>query len=272
MPQAKVGDINIEYHVEGEGPPLLLIMGWIGHGGFWGEPFLERLRPHFRVIRFSNRGTGRSDKPPGDVTVRMMADDAAGLLRELGIERAHVLGVSMGGMIAQELMLNHPQAVQGLVLGCTTCGFAHGPQALPQTHLTLARSNAATTPRDRVRQFLLAATTPEYVEREADGLLDWVTETFMDAPTPLDVIGRQFAACMQFDTYDRLPQIKAPTLIIHGDRDLLIPPANTEVLHERIAGSRVRILEGIGHMFFWEKAEEAADAAAEFLTSVPARA
>ncbi len=84
MPSAKVGDINMEYYVEGTGPPLLMIMGWIGNAGFWGEAFLERLRPHFQIIRLSNRGTGLTDKPDGDYGIRVMADDAAGLLRELG--------------------------------------------------------------------------------------------------------------------------------------------------------------------------------------------
>jgi pimeloyl-ACP methyl ester carboxylesterase len=272
MPIAKVGDINIEYYVEGEGPPLLLIMGWIGHAGFWGEPFLERLRPHFQVIRLSNRGTGRTDKPPGEITIRMMADDAAGLLRELAVPQAHVLGVSMGGMIAQELVLNHPQAVQGLVLGCTNCGFGRGPQASPQVTIALGQSNAATTPRDRTKQFLLVASTPEFVQQHEAGLLDWVMETFMDAPTPLDVIGRHFGAITQFDTYERLPQVKAPTLILHGDRDQLVPVGNAEIIHERIAGSRVRIIHDAGHMFFWEKPEEGADAAVEFLASVAATA
>jgi pimeloyl-ACP methyl ester carboxylesterase len=272
MPLAKVGDINLEYYVEGAGPPLLLIMGWIGHGGFWGEGFLAPLRSRFKVIRFSNRGTGRSDKPTSDVTIPMMAEDAAGLLRELGVPRAHVFGVSMGGMIAQELVLSHPDLVQGLVLGCTTCGFGRGPQATPQTMVMLAQSNASTTPRDKVRQFLLAASTPEFVQKEAEGLLDWVMETFQEAPTPLESIGRQFAAITLFDTYERLPQVKAPTLIVHGDRDLLVPVGNADILHERIAGSRVRIIEGAGHMFFWERPEEATGAAIEFLTSVPATA
>ncbi|MCH6556193.1 MAG: alpha/beta hydrolase, partial [Chloroflexi bacterium] len=85
MPIAKVGDINIEYYVEGTGPPLLMIMGWMGSAGFWGEAFLQRLRPHFQTIRISNRGTGLTDKPSGDYGIRLMAEDAAGLLRELGV-------------------------------------------------------------------------------------------------------------------------------------------------------------------------------------------
>ena len=271
MAMIKVGELNIEYYVEGSGPPLLMIMGWIGHAGFWGEPFLEPLRSRFRVIRLSNRGTGLSDKPPGDVTIKTMADDAAGLLRELGIERAHVMGISMGGMIAQELVLNYPQAVQGLVLGCTNCGFARGPQAAPQVMVTLAQSNAATTPRDRVKQYLLAASTPEFVRKEEEGLIGWVMKTFLEAPTPLDSIGRQFGAIAQFDAYDRLPQLKAPTLIVHGDKDLLVPVGNADILRERISGSRVHIIRDAGHMFFWEKPGESAGAIIEFLKSaVPA--
>ena len=148
MPIAKVGDINIEYYVEGTGPPLLMIMGWMGSAGFWGEAFLERLRPHFQTIRISNRGTGLTDKPSGDYDIRLMAEDAAGLLRELGVERAHVLGISMGGMIAQELVLNHAQVVQGLALGCTTCGFAHG--VLPSSEIVTAAGQAGNvSPRPR---------------------------------------------------------------------------------------------------------------------------
>ena len=96
MSIAKVGDINIEYYVEGEGPPLLLIIGFAGQASSWGEPFLDLLRPHFQVIRFSNRGTGLTDKPDAEYTIPMMADDAAGLLVELGIGKAHVMGISMG--------------------------------------------------------------------------------------------------------------------------------------------------------------------------------
>ena len=153
MPSAKVGDINMEYYVEGTGPPLLMIMGWIGNAGFWGEAFLERLRPHFQIIRLSNRGTGLTDKPGGDYSIRTMAEDAAGLLRELGIERAHVLGISMGGMIAQELALNHPPVVQGLVLGCTTCGFVHGVPPSAEV-VTGSGETGNLPPPDRIRQFV----------------------------------------------------------------------------------------------------------------------
>ncbi len=271
MPIVKVGEINMEYYVEGQGPPLLMIMGWIGHAGFWGEPFLELLRPHFQIIRLSNRGTGLSDKPGGELTVGVMADDAAGLLGELGIGRAHVLGISMGGMIAQELVLSHPRRVQGLVLGCTTCGFAHGAPPRPEVLAATAQAGALTQ-QQRIRQFLLAAATPEFLERAGQEFWDWIIAGWLAAPTPWETVARHFVAIQGFDTYERLPQIQAPTLIIHGDRDLLVPVENAGVLGQRIAGSQVRIVPGVGHLFFWEKPEESARAVVEFLSAVPAPA
>ena len=265
MAKVKVGDLNVEYYAEGSGPPLLMLMGWIGNARFWGEAFLEPLRSHFNVIRISNRGTGLSDKPAEELTIPLMAEDAAGLLRELGIARAHVLGISMGGMIAQELALNHPDAVRALVLGCTTCGFAHGVATAPE--VLAAAGQGGGTPQDTIRHFLLSAATPEFVQRAGQEFWAWIISTWLAAPTPWESIGRQFMAIQKFDTYERLPSIAAPTLIVHGDRDQLVPVGNADILHERIAGSQVRIIEGVGHMFFWEKPEESAGAIVEFLKS-----
>ena len=270
MPMAKVGDINMEYYVEGEGPPLLMIMGFWGHASSWSERFLERLRPHFQIIRFSNRGTGLTDKPQTEYSIRMMADDAAGLLAELGIEKAHVLGVSMGGMIAQELVLNHPQVVQGLALGCTNCGPAHGVQPSPEV-LALLTPVPGTSPEEQFRKAWPAIVTPEFVERERE-FLEEMLRIGLGNQTPVDTMVRQMAAIMGFDSYERLPLIKAPALIIHGDRDVLVPTENGHILHERIADSTLRILPEVAHMFFWEKPAESAGAIVEFLSSVPAPA
>src|SRR5438132_13446095 len=119
MPMARVGDANIEYYLEGNGPPLLLISGFTAQASGWHGPFIQLLRPRFQVIRYSHRGTGTSDRLTGDVTLRELADDAAVLLRALGIDKAHVLGVSMGGMIAQDLLANPPQRVERRGLGPT---------------------------------------------------------------------------------------------------------------------------------------------------------
>jgi len=267
MPITKVGEINVEYYVEGNGPPLLMIMGFAGQAASWGEPFLSEMRKRFTVIRFSNRGTGQSGAAAA-ITVPLMAEDAAGLMRELGIEKAHVFGISMGGMIAQELVLNHPAQVQGLVLGCTNCGPAHSVQ-VPAELMSKFGAMMNLPVEERIRQFWQMTVTTEFVER-AQEFLDGIMAMALATPTPWQTFGLQFAAIQAFDSYERLPQVQAPTLIIHGNRDALVPVENADVLQQRIGGARVRIIEGAGHCFFWEKPEESAQAIVEFLAQVPA--
>jgi pimeloyl-ACP methyl ester carboxylesterase len=267
MTMIKVGDLNFEYYVEGSGPPLLMIMGMGGQASSWGEPFLEKLRPHFKIIRFSNRGTGLSDKPADALSIRVMADDAAGLLTVLGIEKAHVLGISMGGMIAQELVLNYPERVQRLVLGCTNCGPAHSVAASAEL-LTKFGQIMSMPQEERIKQFWLVTVTQEFVDR-AQAFLDDIIESGAKSPTPMETFGRQFGAAQSFDTFERLPQITAQTLVIHGDRDILVPAGNADVLQQQIVGSQKRILADVGHCFFWEKPEESAAAVVEFLVRVP---
>jgi pimeloyl-ACP methyl ester carboxylesterase len=263
MPLAKVGAINLEYYIEGQGPPLLMIMGFGGQANSWSESFLQRLRPHLRVIRFSNRGAGRSDRPEEPATIRLMADDAAGLLSGLGIERAHLFGVSMGGMVAQELALAHPERVGRLVLGCTTAGMSKGVTASPET-LALLLPAPGLSREEQIRKAWPAICAPAFLESGA-AFLEAMLQSSLENPTPIDTLMKQMAAVQAFDSYDRLPRITAPTLIVHGDLDLLAPPDNGRILHERIPGSRLEIIGGAGHMFFWEKPEAAARAIREFL-------
>jgi pimeloyl-ACP methyl ester carboxylesterase len=266
MAMAKAGDLNMEYHIEGSGPPLLMIMGLGGQASSWGEPLLEGLQRHFSTIRFSNRGTGGTDKPSGGYTVPRMGEDTAALMEAIGLDQAHVFGISMGGMIAQELVLNHPERVQGLVLGCTTCGQVHSLAVPAQTVAKFGQMMQLPVD-DRVQRFWEIAVTPEFMEERA-GFLAHIMEIGMATPTPMETFGQQFGAIQSFDSWDRLPQIKSPTLIIHGDRDVLVPVENAEILHERIPGSRVRIVQGTGHCFFWEEPEEVVEEVVGFLSGV----
>lgn len=270
MTMIRVGDINLEYFVEGEGPPLLMIMGLGGQARSWGEPVLDQLRPHFRVIRFSNRGTGASDKPEGPVTIRQMADDAAGLLDALEVPKAHVVGISMGGMISQELVLNYPEKVQGLVLGCTFCGPAHSLPHSPEVAARMANIGSLPVP-ERIQEFWRITVSPEFLER-GQQFLDEIIRVHLETPTPWETFGKQFVAVQSFDSYDRLPQVKSPTLVIHGDADLLMDYGNMKILAERIPGARTHTIAGAGHMFFWEQPEEAGAAVVEFLSRVSAPA
>jgi len=274
MSMAKVGDANIEYYLEGTGPPLLMISGFTAQASGWHEPFVRLLQPHFTTIRYSHRGTGTSDRLSGEITLRDLANDAAGLLSALGIEQAHVLGVSMGGMVAQELVLNHPQRVQGLVLGCTTCGGAsHSDReggavpAAPEV-VALLTPQPGLSREEQVRRSWPAVTTPEFLESRRDVMEERLRLSLIN-PTPIETAMRQMAAVQMFDSFDRLPQIKAPTLVLHGDQDVLVPVANAHVLKERIAGAELRIVAGAGHLFTFESPEESAAAVVEFLTKVP---
>lgn len=268
MPLSKCGDINLEYYDESDGPPLLMIRGLGAQATTWGEPVLAPLRERVRVIRLSNRGTGLSDKPAGPVSIRTMADDAAALLDALGVDRAHVFGVSMGGMIAQELALNHAERVDRLVLGCT---FAGGPNAVRAGAdvMALLTPQAGQSAEEQIRRTRPALVT-ERTMRERGEFLDEMMRIDLETPTPLETVVKQLAAIGEFDTYDRLPSIRAPTLVIHGDSDVLVPAENARILHERIPGSTLEIVPEAGHMFFWDQPEETAAILTSFLLRVPA--
>ncbi len=265
MPTVHVQDVDLYYEVHGEGPWLVMIHGLGSSVEMWG-PVWKHLARHHRVLLFDNRGVGRSTVPEHPFTIRSMVDDAAGLLDALGVPRASVFGASMGGQIAQGLALDHSRKVRALVLGMTTCG---GPHAIPPAPemwarlASLANPPAGTSPVELLWSVLY---TPEFLaahrrelEREAAAVRH---------PTTSLGYRRQAEAAMRFNVYDRLPEIRAPTLVMAGSRDALIPPGNAAVIAERIPRARLHILEGAGHGFTRERPEESAAAIREFLSSV----
>jgi pimeloyl-ACP methyl ester carboxylesterase len=248
MPEAQIGEVKIHYTEAGDGAPLLLIMGFGMPGDAWlvALPFLEG----FHAIYFDNRGTGQSDKPEGPYTMAQMADDAAGLLDHLAIQQAHVYGMSMGGMIAQELVLRHPQRVRSLVLGCTMCGGAYaklGEQAVIDTLLEMVQGMGRTDPATWVDRQLPIIFPRAWIEANP-GIRDMLVMLApLLPPTPPETAQRAMAGMFGWTTYDRLPQITAPTLIIHGDQDVIIPVENAYILKERVPGSQLHIVKGAGH-------------------------
>ena len=166
MPRIRVGDIHLHYDVYGEGEPLLLITGFGASSATWRPEFVAALARSCTVITFDNRGTGRSDQPDGPMRMTLLADDAVGLLEHLGIARAHVLGMSMGGNIAQELALNHPRRVAGLVLGCTYCGDKAGVP-LDRERFAAIRGPAAGDPRAEARLMWPTTYPPEFIAARA---------------------------------------------------------------------------------------------------------
>lgn len=250
MPMARLKDITIHYEIQGHGEPLLLIMGYRGSGFMWGEELLDLLASTFQVITFDNRGTGLSDKPDMAYTIATMADDAAGLLTHLGLRRAHVFGVSMGGMVAQELALRHPRQIKRLMLGCTSCGGPQATLAAPEVFLQFLAPPGV--PRDAaVRRQWPVLFSPGFVATQQP-FLERLTARALAYPTPCHTAYRQMLAMQRFTTYGRLGQIAASTLVITGDKDLLVPPANALLLAEKIPSASLHILADAGHGFFWE--------------------
>jgi len=268
MTTVKVGDINIYYEVHGKGEALLLINGYGGHSGRWLR-LIPSLSQEYRVVAFDNRGTGRSDKPDVPYTTEMMAGDAAGLLEAIGIDAAHVFGTSMGGMIAQELVLRYPQKVISLTLGCTHCGEPNSVSSTPEAMaLLFGPERAKLTPEQNARDAVPFLFSREFINSHPDIYAQHVAIT-VEYPTPLHGYRRQAQAIMAYNTYDRLPQIKAPTLVIAGSADRIVPAENSRILASRILNAELVILEDKGHFFWVDALEEASKAILDFLKRHP---
>lgn len=269
MPHAQVGDIRMNYSVRGEGDPLLLISGYGSNSAGWRPEFIQGLARSFQVITFDNRGTGETDQPDEPYSIAGMADDAVGLLDILGIERAHVVGISMGGMIAQELALRHPARVAGLVLGCTLCGEPYSVSASEEI-VELLTIPPDLDRREAVRRGWPAGFTDQFIA-ENEALLWQQAERSLVNPTPLYARDRQYEAIQAWSSGDRLGEIRIPTLVITGDLDRLVPPENSRVIQERIAGSRLEIVEGAAHSFPTSHPAEAERLITTFLCEIPVR-
>jgi 3-oxoadipate enol-lactonase len=258
MPVIDAGEVQLSYERSGSGPPLLLIMGMSGTFSHWAEPFLDDLRSGFEVIVYDHRGVGESSPLEGELTIATLARDAAELLAALELDSTHVLGISMGGMVAQELALAHPERIRTLALGCTYCGGPGGSLTSPEIIQRLAEGMSSGDRALAVRTAWEVNVSPAYDAAHAD-----VFETFgaigMTRAVPVPVIMAQMQACVAHDTSDRLAQLRMPTLIVHGTADQMIPVANAEIIHRLIPGSQLEILDGVGHLFFWEEPQRSAE-------------
>jgi pimeloyl-ACP methyl ester carboxylesterase len=262
MPKAKLGDIQLYYEEHGQGEPLLLIMGLGASTLSWSEQ-IPTFGREFRVIAFDNRGAGRSDKPAVPYSIALFADDAAGLLDALGIDSAHVYGQSMGGFIAQELALRHPQRVRTLVLGSSSCGGGKAVAGSPE-NVAFFGLMSTLTPREAAEKGLHLLYSDEFIACRHDALIERSLREAELRP-PLDAFGRQVQAAIRHNTFDRLPDIRCPTLVITGANDKVVPQDNSRILAERIKGAELAVLPGAGHGYLVEKAAESNTIVLEFL-------
>lgn len=265
MPVLKAGEIELGYERSGEGPPLLLIMGMSGTLVHWGEPLLSRLREHFETIVYDHRGIGSSTKVGEPFTIAELADDAAALMSALELDTAHVMGISMGGMVAQELALRHPERLRSLVLGCTYCGGEGSAGAKEGVFLRLFEAVQSGV-RERAIKAAWEANVSQDFARRQEAYARFL-EIGLAHAVPTRVIWEQLSAIAGHDTRDRLPQIRTPTLVAHGTEDVMLPVENAYMIAERIPGARLEIFDGVGHLFFWEEPERSAELVREHATA-----
>ena len=265
MPILDRGDARIWWEAEGEGEPLLLIQG-LGYPSDMWYRLLPELTTRFRTIRFDNRGVGRTGVPPGPYPIDVMAADALAVLTAAGEESAHVLGVSMGGFIAQEVVLSAPGRVRSLILGCTATGGDDMVPAEPAA-MEMVMARASMSPEDAAEvaiPFVYSAATPRSVIDE-----DFAVR--MARPTSPEGYTNQV---MGVSTWSggaaRLAAVAVPTLVLQGVEDRLVNPANAEVLGRAIPGASVVLLDGASHVFFSDQPAASAKAIIEFLDSLPA--
>jgi len=242
MPFVENLGARIHWDEEGSGAPLLLIMG-LG----WPSQGWHRLRPalseKYHTIALDNRGVGRSEVPAGPYSIAQMAADAAAVLNSARVNTAHIFGVSMGGMIAQEFALQYPNKVRSLILGCTAAGGSEAVRAEEEALRVLL------TPGQEVDEFARAikpfiydaGTSPHLVEEDTAVRRKWYASA--------DAYFAQLQAVMAWEAYSRLAQIAAPTLVIHGENDRLVPAENGKRIATRIPAAKLVIIPGASHIF-----------------------
>ena len=251
-----VAGTELHYERRGEGEPLLLVQGLGANSLHWGEPFLAQLEHDFELVLYDHRGVGRSAPFNGDLSTASLAADALGLLDVLGLERVHVLGFSMGGMVAQELALAAPERVRSLTLGATSCG---GTQSRPTDQEVVRRLTAAVLSRDFDR---VLRTGFELVVSAAFAADAANYATFVEAaghyPADIPLLMSQQAAVVAHDTYARLRGLQVATLVVHGTEDRMLAPVNGDLVASLVPGARLELLDGVGHLFFWEQPQRSA--------------
>jgi len=268
MPTVKANGIRIAYEIQGAGRPLILIAG-VGYGAWFWHKILPGLAEHNQVITFDNRGAGGSDKPAGPYTVSMMAADTAGLMDALGIADASVMGHSLGGFIAQELIVTRPDLVSKLILASTNYG---GTKVIPITSEAMdVLTNREGDPLELVRRGIAIACAPRFVKKQMSLVQELINYRFTN-PVPVPQYQSQVAAgagmvALTDEQIDlRMNAIQVPTLILFGEFDRVVPPGNADLMVSKITNAQSKTLPATGHMFPIEDPDTTVDVIRKFLS------
>lgn len=266
MPTIQTNNITMAYDLEGTGEPLVLIAG-LGYDRWVWHRLVPGLANHFQVLTYDNRDVGGSDVPPGPYSAQLLADDLAGLLAALGITKTAVMGHSMGGYVAQAFALAYPKKLTRLILASTNFG---GPHHIPVTPEALAiLMDTSSDPATRARNGLAVSCAPGFPEREAAFVETWLAHR---ATYPISPAGYQAQlgvglglmseeACFEH----KLPQVTAPTLVLTGEQDRVVPPGNAALLAAKLPNSQTAVITNAGHLFIFEQVDTAVTLIRQFL-------
>lgn len=247
---ARPDGCRLYYEIRGDPSrePLVLLEGMGGDVPGWRRN-IPHLAAELFVVAYDFRGNGRSCAPDEPMTMATFVDDTIALLDEIGLERAHVYGQSFGGMVAQELALAHPERVRTLVLACTHAGGTH----VVPSHAKVSKGET-----------WLLLYSPRFAKEHPEHVAEDL-RVGSENPQQPHAGGRQWEAMHGFDTYERLPAITAPTLVLHGTDDLMVDPENARVLASRIPDAELVLLEGAGHVYHSEQADRADAVVLDFI-------
>jgi len=264
MPRQRIGNISIFYEEHGDGPPLVMIRGLGSNLLSWFEQ-IDVFSRHYKCVVFDNRGAGRTDKPDGPYSIKQMADDTAGLMDALGITRAALLGISMGGMIAQEFALHHQEKLSCLILGCTHFGGQYIAESPPEITAAVMAGTSATPA--QLKQQLQAVFCDNTIEHRPE-VVEKHNRIRAQYAIPPFAFMRQIQAIGTFESRTRLDQIRVPTMVITGRDDRLVAPENSKLIADRIPGAKLTELPG-GHLFMVEYPEQFNRAVIDFIDAHP---
>lgn len=266
MPFASHQTTNIYYEVHGTGEPLVMLMGLGGNGTAWQLQY-QFLKAEFQCIVVDNRGSGRSGMPDEPYSIELFADDLAAVLDDAGIDSAHIMGVSMGGLIAQAFYHQYPQRVRSLILACTGVGAGDPEFVWPHPHVLEVL--AEKQPEDNNIEYLKRYAGIFYDEAyiaNTPNLLDKLVEKRSEMPQPDYANKRQLEACFtHIPNSPRLADIHAPTLVMHGEHDQIWPTQNGQYLAEHIPHAQLAIILNAAHMFFIEQPRDFNETVRHFL-------
>lgn len=264
MPKIKVNSVSLYYEIHGDGYPLVMILGLSENAYWWDFPLIEELAKHYKVIIFDNRGVGRSDNLDGDVTIEMMAADTIGLMDALSINQAHILGHSLGGMIAQELALKFPKRIKKLVLCSTSCGGSRAELPSIETQKLLGKLSRRRHTRDLTEEGMLHIFTKKFIDENPEFMKKKVDDILI-IPTGPTTFKAQMGAWMRYNSCRKLKGLNLPTLIINGKEDILVPPRNGEILAEKIPNAEIVYFNGNAHLIHTEEPDKFINVLMKFL-------